>query len=105
MRHAYNKLVRDHIPQIILDSGKQPVTRIAGEGEIHELLAQKLMEEVNEYIKSKDTGELADILEVLRSIAREKGLKLDEICYMADLKKEERGGFERRIVLEEVVDK
>ncbi len=104
MRHTYNKLVRDHIPQIILDSGKQLVTRIAGEGEIHELLAQKLMEEVNEYIKSKDTGELADILEVLRSIAKEKGLTLDEICHMADLKKEERGGFERRIVLEEVLD-
>ena len=36
------KLVRDHIPQIIMKDGKKPVTRILGQEEYLEELDRKL---------------------------------------------------------------
>lgn len=49
----YNKLVRDKIPQIIEQSGKQAIIEeVAGE-EYLELLKAKLGEELQEYLDSE----------------------------------------------------
>lgn len=98
----YNKLVRDKIPEIILASGKEPVTRISGEEKYKQLLKDKLVEEVKEYLDSDNPEELADILEVLMALSSSKGIEWKEIEQIAKEKREERGGFEKRIVLVEV---
>ncbi|MEV5828281.1 nucleoside triphosphate pyrophosphohydrolase [Spirillospora sp. NPDC052242] len=48
------KLVRDRIPEIITGSGRNPRTRIAGQGEYTSLLRAKLLEEVTEYTDDAD---------------------------------------------------
>ena len=100
-RKNYDKLIRDRIPEIIKKAGKTCVTRrVKDRTERMRYLIMKLREEVNEYIESGKTDELADILEVIHSITEIDGPKFDDIEKMRLKKKEERGGFNRGIVLE-----
>src|SRR5690606_18145665 len=74
---AYNKLVRDKIPQMIAAGDLQFRTRILDETEYKHELVTKLREEVHEYFQSSDDKqsleELADILEVVRALATVHG--------------------------------
>jgi len=99
LTRVYNKLVRDKIPEIIEASGKKAKIRIADDTEYPTLLCQKLSEEVNEFIESKDPKELADIIEVIISLSKTYGISLAELVKMAEKKRAERGGFDKKIVL------
>ena len=63
----YNKLVRDKIPEIILNDNCKPNTRILDEIEYKKELDKKLLEEVNEYLKDDNIEEFEDVLEVMYS--------------------------------------
>ena len=102
MIKVYNKLVRDKIPEIIEASGKKAEIRIAGDMEYKDLLGKKLLEEVNEFLESKDPEELADIIEVVRALGKTHEMNLEELIRFAEEKKAKRGGFGKRIVLIEV---
>ena len=99
MKKVYNKLVRDKIPEIIKASGKVAAVRIADEAEYKYLLQKKLMEEVNEFVESGSSEELADILEVVAALGSTYGLSFTDLLEMAEEKRKGRGGFEERIVL------
>ncbi|MCX9193854.1 hypothetical protein C3Y87_21235 [Carbonactinospora thermoautotrophica] len=92
------KLVRDKIPQIIRETGRNPVYRIADPKEYRHLLREKLIEEVKEFLASNDPDELADILEVVLALARDLGVDADDLEDRRRLKARERGGFDGRIV-------
>lgn len=101
----YHKLVRDLIPRIIEKSGKQAVVKIVVQD--HEYIAyleQKLAEELEEYWESLDIEELADIQEVIYALVEAKGLSVEEFETLRLKKRQERGGFVKRIVLLEVTD-
>lgn len=100
--NVYNKLVRDGIPDVIKAAGKEPVFRVAGKEEFGRLLTEKLWEEVREFSASEKAEELADILEVIKSLALHKGLEWEDLEKLAAKKAEERGAFEKRIFLERV---
>lgn len=91
------KLVRDKIPQIILEAGKIPITRILGEEEYFEELDKKLNEEVAEYQADKSIEEMADVLEVLFAICEARGHSVEELMEVRNAKRKNRGGFEQRI--------
>ncbi len=104
---VYNKLVRDKIPQVIEEDGKKYDIKIASKEEHLELLEKKLHEEVAEFIEAKDTKgknleELADVMEVLFSLAKNLGYSEEELMKKRAEKKKERGGFDEGIVLERV---
>ena len=73
------KLVRDKIPQIIRETGAEPLVRVADEAEYVQLLRRKLLEEVGEFLDSGATEELADILEVVLALASQHGV--DAVSY------------------------
>lgn len=98
----YNKLVRDKIPDIIRQSGKQCTYSILAESEYLSMLYAKLDEEVSEFQESKSLEEIADILEVIRSIIIALGSTPDDVEAIRMLKRNSRGGFEDRILLSEV---
>lgn len=75
----YNKLVRDKIPELIESDGKKCVTHILSEKEYITALETKLDEEVAEYHADKNLEEMADVLEVLRTICIAKGYTLEEL--------------------------
>ncbi|MCF7835162.1 nucleoside triphosphate pyrophosphohydrolase [Candidatus Gracilibacteria bacterium] len=100
----YNKLVRDKIPEIIIENGSTPITHIATGEEIFEMLKLKLTEEMKEYLESNDPEELADILEVIYSLAQYQNITIQEIEKIRLEKKEKRGGFSQNIILEKTID-
>ena len=96
----YNKLVRDNIPQIMVNNGASPVTRILSDEEYISELNRKILEEVHEYLESGEVEELADIEEVLRAILTFKGVNLEEFDSIRNQKVLKRGAFNKRIFLE-----
>ena len=95
----YNKLVRDHIPQIIEETGGKAEIRILTDEEYRIFLEKKLDEEVGEYHREQNAEELADILEVVYALAASIGCTKEELIDVYRKKHEARGGFEKRILL------
>ena len=99
---AHNKLVRDRIPQIIMQSGKTCITRTLSDDEYISALDAKLQEELNEYLADGSMEELADLLEVMMAAAEARGHTFAEVEVIRRTKAEKRGGFRERIWLESV---
>ena len=92
----YNKPIRDKIPEIIKESGKNCNVKKLDDSEFLVQLEKKLVEELAEYQESKNVEELADVLEVIYRISNLKGFDLDK----ARLGKiEKRGKFEKNLFL------
>ena len=101
---VYRKLVRDRIPEIILQDGNTCSYSVLSDESYLEMLDEKLNEELAEYQESKSMEELADLLEVMKAVAAARGSSLEEVEAIRRLKAEKRGGFEKRIMLEEVTE-
>lgn len=96
------KLVRDRVEEI--GPGRAFTYKPCRNRDEHvHLLRQKLGEEVVEYLLDPSVGELADILEVIESLAwLDLGVTWEEIDQAADQKFRERGGFREGTVMEAV---
>lgn len=93
----YDKLVRDKIPEILDIRGVVYEKRIATPEEYKTELIKKLREELEEFEVAGDIEELADVMEVVEAMKL-----LSEYIHVEEVrtkKKEERGGFEGRIIL------
>jgi predicted house-cleaning noncanonical NTP pyrophosphatase (MazG superfamily) len=101
-RKTYNKLVRDKIPEIIISKGAAPKTSILNNTEYRDRLKEKLLEEAKEVVDEGNDilNELADVLELVKSIGEEYGIEFSEIESKQLIKKAERGGFVKKILLE-----
>ncbi len=104
MKISYNKLVRDRIPQLIEESGRRQVSRILGEQEYEQALIEKIIEEIKEYQISGNEEEIADIYEALDCLVKLKEYEPMHIDYLRLIKREARGSFLDRVLLEEVED-
>ena len=91
MIKKYNKLVRDRIPEIIESSGRTCVTEILSDEDYLKMLDAKLDEE------------LADLMEVIRACAVARGYTVEELEQVRAEKAAKRGGFEKKILLKEVI--
>ncbi len=105
MKMKYNKLVRDRIPELIEESGRKQISRTLNEDEYEQALMDKIVEEIEEYRVSKNEEEIADIYEVLDCLVKLKDYEPMHIDYLRLIKREARGSFHKRILLEEVEDK
>ena len=101
---VYRKLVRDRIPEIIKQAGQTCACSVLSDDEYLKMLDEKLNEELAEYQESKSMEELADLLEVVRAVAWARGSSPEELEEIRRQKAEKRGGFEKRILLEEVTE-
>jgi len=94
-----SKAVRDRIPEIIKLSGRVcTVYKLSDLSYLSEL-ENKLKEELNEYLESKELEELADLLEIIYRIAELRGSSKDDLEALRLRKKEEKGGFEKNLLL------
>lgn len=91
--------VRDNIPEIMKKNGQIPRIKVLTEEEYKYALEEKLKEEVNEYISDNSIEELADILEVVDAIVQLNKFSWQEIVNKKNIKKEQRGGFSKRLFL------
>lgn len=108
MKKVYNKLVRDNIPEIIIKDRCKPITRILTDEEYKKELEIKLLEEYKEVLETKTSKErieeLADMLEVIQSLAILENKTLEDVIETAKIKRLKRGGFEKKIFLERVIE-
>ena len=108
MEKVYNKLVRDKIPEIIKSNNAEPFIRILSDDEYKKELEKKLLEEYNEVLETKSREErieeLSDMLEIIKALAQLEGSSLEEVCEVSKSKALKRGGFEKKIYLEKVIE-
>lgn len=99
------KLVRDKIPQIIeANEGVKTITRTLTDREFEKELINKVREETAELAlamkdKSNIIEELADILELVKTIATHSKSSLTQVNRERLKKLKIRGGFRKRIML------
>ena len=99
----YNKLVRDHIPAIIAESGRQYRTTVLTAPAFRAALLAKLVEEAQEVQAAPPEElltELADVLEVFDTILAMYGLTLVQVQVIQQQRHQTRGGFESRLQLD-----
>lgn len=102
MRQEPNKLVRDRIPDIIRQSGKQCEVTVMADVEFRQALREKLLEEAGEVAAANSenlVSELADLQEVIDALFRVYGIERDAVVKEQTRKRTERGGFEQRLRL------
>lgn len=98
---SYNKLVRDKIVESLEARNIPYKAHIADEDEYRLKLREKLQEEVDEYLRDGEVGELADVLEVVHALSRKEGVSPEELERVRTRKAAEKGAFEKRVILEE----
>jgi predicted house-cleaning noncanonical NTP pyrophosphatase (MazG superfamily) len=104
-KQKFRKLVRDDIPRKIRESGEKVLLAKIRKEDTRSALIVKLIEEAFE-LKAAQTPdevseELADVLEVVKSLAEAANVDWKEVQDIAQKKREERGSFKDSIVLME----
>lgn len=102
MRKEYYKLVRDRIPEIISENGLNYEIITLDESEYRQALRQKLIEEAQEAAEANEQNlvtELADLYEVIDAVMMTYGIPRESVILEQMKRREERGGFEEKIML------
>lgn len=103
-RKNYNKLIRDRIPEIIEQDGRQYKSTVMPEAEYRHLLGQNLIEEATEVSQSLEstsdlTKEIADLYEVIDSLIAAYNLDRQAILDLQRQPRATRVGFTKRLKL------
>ncbi len=105
-RKIYNKLIRDKIPEIIKKNKAVPKVLVLNAKQFKIALKEKLIEEAKELLAAKTNkeilNELADIFELLESIALNNNITMNQIKKQKEKKKKEQGGFDKKLFLKYV---
>lgn len=96
------KLVRDKVPRIIEESGKNVKVRTLSDDEFKDEVYNKLREEVEELCEKRNAEEMADVLEVIKAIHYSDPETYDDVFRQSVKKRKERGSFYNKKYLEEV---
>ena len=105
-RVYYNKLIRDGVPEIIIQNGEKPIVKKLSKRAFQAALKDKLVEEAQEAASTKTRAELieelADVQEVLQGIYEVYDIACGEVTNLARKKRKARGGFTKQLFLEDV---
>ncbi|MDJ0746187.1 MAG: nucleoside triphosphate pyrophosphohydrolase [Xenococcaceae cyanobacterium MO_167.B27] len=102
MRQEHNKLIRDRIPEIIRQAGRECEIETMSQSEYHQALLNKLVEEAKEAAEAKPDNlveELADVYEVIDAILANLKIDKDIVLAKQEQKRQEKGGFAKKLRL------
>jgi predicted house-cleaning noncanonical NTP pyrophosphatase (MazG superfamily) len=103
VRITYDKLVRDNVPSAIEADGHTCCVEVLAPRDYISELKRKLVEEAREALESSTHDELllelADLSEVIESLSIAIGIAPDAVEAMRRRRREDRGGFGRRLLL------
>ena len=103
MKYAYNKLVRDKIPEAIeRTEGRTANYKILNDKEYLQELDRKLFEEAHEFVEEHSVEELADLMEVISAIMNARGLSLEEVEVARKANSNKKVKFDEKIYLFDV---
>lgn len=101
-KYYHQKLIRDRIPEAIKATGDKGKIRVLGEKEYEKELKKKLVEESKEATKASKKeilNELADVLELTKSIASHYKIPFSKVEKFQEEKRKKRGGFKKKLFL------
>ncbi len=101
-RYYHQKLIRDKIPEKIKESGGDYEVRVLGKTEFEKELKKKLLEESKELAiapKEELLNELADVLELAKSLASHYKIPFPKVEKFQEEKRKKRGGFKKKLFL------
>jgi len=101
-KYYHQKLIRDKIPQKIEENDGKYKTRVLGNVAFEKELKKKLIEEAKELAnapKKEILNELADVLELTKSIASHYKIPFSKVEKFQKVKRQKRGGFVKKIFL------
>lgn len=100
MIYTYNKLVRDKIPEEINNvKGRKANYRVLNDNEYLQELDKKLFEEAHEFIEEHSVEELADLMEVIETIMKQKNILHKDVKTARELKNKKKGSFKDKVYL------
>ncbi len=106
IRFKVAKLVRNRTIERLENKGVKCIFRTLEKDEFLVCLKEKLVEEAKEVFDAKNkqelASELADVLEVIHSLAKAHDFEFEDIDALRMDKLNERGSFEHRIYMEEI---
>lgn len=103
MKYIYNKLVRDRIPENINSmEGRKCNFKILNDNEYLKELDKKLFEEAHEFIEEHSIKELADLMEVIFAIMKDRNISIEDIENARKIKNNKKGSFNDKIYLIDV---
>ena len=100
----YDKLVRDKIPKIIKESGKKCKTRKMKPAEVQDYFQAKILEELEELFENPCAEEMGDVMEAVDCLRKALQLPIKDVIDVKHKKRDERGSFQKGIILLEVSD-
>ena len=102
MRQEHNKLIRDRIPEIIRQAGRECEVETMSLKDYHQALFNKLVEEAKEAAEAKPDNlveELADIYEVIDAILNIVEIDKSLLLAKQEQKRQNKGGFTKKLKL------
>jgi len=99
-RYYHRKLVRDGIPELIKSNGDEAEVKKLSEKEYERELRKKLVEEAKELAwapQEELVNELADVLELLKTISAQYDIDFREVERYRVEKRRKRGGFSKKL--------
>jgi predicted house-cleaning noncanonical NTP pyrophosphatase (MazG superfamily) len=99
-KKLYYKLVRDRIPEIITEAGKEHQVHQVTGARLIDCALRKLQEEVMEFVEDPCAEEAADIREILDFICERQGIREPTIKAARICKRATRGSFDMGFFLE-----
>ncbi len=96
---------RDNIHENLAAKGGKAITHILSDDEYKVALYNKLQEEVKEFLENPIPEELADIQEVINALAPIITGSMEELEKVRAEKFKVRGGYHKKIFIEEIHDK
>jgi predicted house-cleaning noncanonical NTP pyrophosphatase (MazG superfamily) len=102
MKKEYYKLVRNRIPEIIRNAGKNCEAVIMSDEEYCQALRQKVIEEATELANAPNTElavEIADLLEVVEALMASYNISEKQVQLEQDQKRAQKGDFRKKVML------
>lgn len=106
----HNKLVRDNIPAILKKSGVKfrvhpvPLTDKQFLNKLYQKIREEYVEIIQSINKEQQLEESADLVEVIYAIVELLGYTAEDLELVRIKKKEERGGFSKRVFLIQTIE-
>lgn len=95
----HNKLVRDYLPEIIVQQGGTPLVEQLNLDDFKHELKKKLHEIAAEVYETGQVDDLVEILELVYTLAGLAGVNEPQLDELRNQKLVERGGYGQRLLL------
>lgn len=104
MKHTYNKLVRDRVPEIFKNSGREVEYKILSDSQVLLALQDKLLEKAQKFAERPTEDEISEIFELMDTIIDKFQFEQMHIDYLKMRNREVKGGYTQNIYLISVED-